>query len=54
MASDGIEFTPAKGVHVVNRARLTSYLGGLPQTIQPGQREQSLLAAARLASTWLP
>jgi hypothetical protein len=41
------------GVHVVNRARLASYLGCLPQTIQPGQREQ-ILAAARLASTWRP
>jgi hypothetical protein len=41
------------GVHVVNRARLASYLGGLPQTMQPGQREQ-ILAAARLASTWRP
>lgn len=41
------------GVRVVNRARLASYLGGLPQSIQPGQREQ-ILAAARLASTWRP
>jgi hypothetical protein len=41
------------GVHVVNRARLASYLGGLPQTIKPGQREQ-ILAAARLGSTWRP